>query len=135
MLRKPEHGWSQITIGSWSDRCSYLDDVPFLLLECCEQALRTAKPSVVRLDAEGWEYLIVFDLYETHIITETDEGFSLTTVTVTLRELAQELVSDIRENLSLWSVWTDCDGDGYDEEKEERSKDLSALCDITERRC
>lgn len=64
MLKEPKHGWSQITIGNWSDRCSYLDDVPFLLLEGMEGVCRTGNPVVAKFDAEGWEYLIVFDVYE-----------------------------------------------------------------------
>ena len=33
MLDAPKLGWSKIHIGAWSDRCSYLDDVPMKLLE------------------------------------------------------------------------------------------------------
>ena len=52
---------------AWSDRCSYLDDVLFLLLEGIEEALRTGNPVAARFDAEGWEYLIVFDLNASEI--------------------------------------------------------------------
>jgi len=133
MLERPEYGWSRVTIGDWSDRCGYLDDVPFLLLEALEQICRTTKPSAVRLDAEGWEYLIVFNLCETHIITETDDGYALHTVESTPDKLAQELVSDIKENLCQWAEWPDY-GDMSDDEKEERAKDLSVLCGIVEQR-
>ena len=47
MLDTPKLGWSKIHIWTWSDRCSYLDDVPMKLLEAffCtkhfEQAVQT----------------------------------------------------------------------------------------------
>ena len=47
MLDTPKLGWSKIHIGTWSDRCSYLDDVPMKLLEAFfgtkhfEQAVQT----------------------------------------------------------------------------------------------
>lgn len=72
MLSKPEHGWADITIGDWSDRCSYLDDVPIALLSEISCVLETHCPRVLKFDAEGWEYLIVFDDYETHIICRSD---------------------------------------------------------------
>lgn len=133
MLKEPKHGWSQITIGNWSDRCSYLDDVPFLLLEGVEGVCRTGNPVAAKFDAEGWEYLIVFDVYETHIITETDNGYTLTTEDVRIKNLVEELVADIRRDLKAWSCWTDY-GDMSDDEKSEREKDLAVLCDILEKR-
>lgn len=133
MLKEPKHGWSQITIGSWSDRCSYLDDVPFLLLEGIEEVCRTGNPVAVRLDAEGWEYLIIFDLYETHIITETDNGYTLKTETIRIKSLAEELIADIRRDLDGWSIWTDY-GDMSDDQASERKKGLTVLCNIVEKR-
>ena len=41
MLSTPNVGWSRITIGEWADRCSYLDDVPFMLLEAIAEAAKT----------------------------------------------------------------------------------------------
>lgn len=133
MLKEPKHGWSQITIGNWSDRCSYLDDVPYLLLEGVEEVCRTGHPVAAKFDAEGWEYLIVFDVYETHIITETDSGYFLTTETVQIKSLAEELVADIRRDLKAWSRWTNY-GDMSEDEMSEREKDLAVLCDILEKR-
>lgn len=130
MLESPRHGWSQITIGGWSDRCSYLDDVPFLLLEAMKELFFTSKPVSVDLDAEGWEYTIVFDLFETHIITDTDDGFSVKTIKVTHEEIAQELIADIRRDIIGWSHWDYCDM--TDEQLCARERALLALCDTIE---
>lgn len=133
MLDTPRHGWSTVKIGGWSEKCSYLEDVPFLLLESLEKACRTGNPAAAKFDAEGYDYIIVFDEHETHIITETDTGYELKTVETTPGELARELVADIRNDISGWSRWLDY-GDMSDDELQERTKDLSVLCDILERR-
>lgn len=140
MLSKPRHGWSEITIGDWSDRCSYIDDVPFMLLETMEESCRVNKPVAVKFDAEGWDYIIVFDQFETHIISthinalsfDEDNYFSYHTIEVDRDELAKELISDIRKYIDHWTKW-----DGYCENAayvEDRKKDLLVMCDVIEKR-
>lgn len=140
MLSKPEHGWSRITIGDWSDRCSYIDDVPFELLGALETSCRVNQPVAVKFDAEGWDYIIVFDQFETHIIStrvgifsfDDDCCYSYYTIEIDREELAKELIADIRKYIDYWTEW-----DGYCENAdyvEERKKDLLTLCDIVERR-
>jgi len=133
MLKTPKYGWSRITIGSWSDRCSNCYyDLPFDLLEGLEKACRERKPVAVQFDAEGWDYIIVFDLYETHIITNKD-SVEYTTIEVHRDDLARELIADIRRDIEAWSCWVDC-GEMSDDQKIEREEDLKILCEILERR-
>lgn len=132
MLDKPEYGWSHISIGEWSDRCSYLDDVPYMLLEALEESCRTFKPVAVEFDAEGWNYIIVFNSFETHIISDKDDSYTHTCIEVDNRDLANELIADIRENLADWADWP-C-GCISDDEYEERKKDLIVMCNILESR-
>lgn len=132
MLEKPEHGWSCITIGSWSERCSYLDDVPFRLLEAMDATCRTWRPHCVKFDAEGWEYIIVFDMYETHIISDNcDEGFIYTSVECDLKKLSKEMIEDIRRDLDGWANWPP---DPSEDEVNERKADLMVYCDVFEKR-
>lgn len=131
MLATPNAGWSRITIGDWSDRCSYLDDVPFKLLEAMEEACRENKPVSVKFEAEGWWYLIVFDDFWTYIIEECDET-KLYKVEIDRDKLAKELIADIRIDIDEWTMWFD-----YRETEDyysERKKDLLALCDVIEKR-
>ena len=37
MLKHDGAGWGHISIGDWSDRCSYLDDVPYALLDAVDE--------------------------------------------------------------------------------------------------
>ena len=132
MLQTPKYGWSKITIGDWEDRCSYLDDVPYRLLEAVDYTNRTHRTSSVKFDAEGYEYIIVFDMYETHIISNDINGkWQYRTINICLPGIISDLLDDIREDLDEWSAW------GYDmseDEIEERHKDLSAWCNVIERR-
>lgn len=135
MLATPKHGWSNITIGNWSDRCSYLTDVPFQLLEAMECSCREHKPVSVSFDAEGWEYIITFDWFYTHIISgkSEEDSFSYFSIDINRDELAKELISDIRKDIDGWSTWLDY-GDMSEDEISERKKDLLILCDIVEKR-
>ena len=88
MLKTPKYGWSEITIGDWHDRCSYLDDVPYRLLEAVDYTNRCGRPSSVKFDAEGWDYIIVFDQFETHIICYNFEGeYNYYTIDINLKGL------------------------------------------------
>ena len=132
MLKTPWCGWSEIKIGDWHDRCSYLDDVPYRLLEAVDYTNRTGRPSAVKFDAEGGEYIIVFDEFETHIINYDFEcQYHYYTIEINLKDLIKELIADIRRDLIAWSEW------GYDindYEAEERKADLDAWCNVIEKR-
>lgn len=132
MIETPRYGWSKITIGDWSDRCSYIDDVPFKLLETIESAVRIRRPFSVKFDAEGWDYIIIFDVYETHVVSYDFNGeYKYKTIEISLTDIAKDLIADIRKDLDAWSQW------GFDiseDEISERKKDLSVLCKMIERR-
>ena len=135
MLSTPNHGWSNITIGNWSDRCSYLDDVPFLLLEALEQSCREHKPVSAKFDAEGWDYIITFDWWHTHVISEKfdEDGYAYFSIDVNRDDLARELIADIRRDIDGWSSWF-CYRNMTEDYILERKKDLLALCDVVEKR-
>lgn len=103
MLKKPKDGWSKITIGDWCDRCGYIDNVPVELLRVFIGLYGDRTPSAVKFDAEGWEYIIVFDWYEIHIITDKTNKYVLKTVSCDISTLAKELIKDIRSNINEWA--------------------------------
>ena len=135
MLSKPHGGWSTITIGDWSDRCSYLTDVPYDLTGALETAIRTHKTTLATFDAEGWEYTIVFEWLYTHIITNKDGEHKLYTFEIGRDQIAAELIKDIRENLDGWACWVDFDRHRMsDDQFNERKADLEVYCDMIEKR-
>lgn len=129
MLDTPCAGWSRITIREWSDRCSYIDDVPFMLLSAVDEVVRRHTSYAVKFDAEGYEYIIVFDELETHIITSKDV-FAYTTIEIDIEDVVKELIKDIRNDLDLWAYWPICNEDEFDE----RRLDLQVWCDVIEKR-
>ena len=73
MLENPKHGWVKIHLGDFCDRASYLTDVPHDLLDKFNNMFeKHGSPVAVGFDAEGWEYIIVFDWYTTYIIESKD---------------------------------------------------------------
>ncbi len=108
MLSTPKYGWSEVTIGRWSDRCSYLSDVPFSLLEAVEYVYVTRLPYALKLDAEGWEYIIVFDECETYIITDNESyDKKYINIEIDIGTIADELTKDINRDIDKWASWTD----------------------------
>lgn len=105
MLSKPEYGWSNITIRDWSDRCSYIDDIPVMLLDAIYQQLCNNTIQAVGFDAEGYEYIIIFDKFYTHIITYKD-NITYKTIEIDIETIAKELVDDIQADLELWISWS-----------------------------
>ena len=130
MLDTPRYGWSNIHIGTWSDRCSYLDDVPVKLLETFLHCYRCSVPQSVRFDAEGYEYIIVFDTYQTYVITSDDED-KLTVLDATYRKLAPECITDIRRDLDAWVDFRVCDYEGPSKQQK-RKDEICRLCDVIE---
>ena len=131
-LETPQHGWSKLHMGSWSGRLSYVDDPAFDLLWAVERALRTKQPSAVRFDAEGHEYIIIFDWYDQFVITDRDTP-ELTRIDMKLKDVAAALVRDIRKDLDLWAAFP-ADAEDSQFELEDRKIDLGILLSVVEKR-
>lgn len=126
MLSKPVNGWSTITIGRWSDRISYLDDAAFLLLDAMILSCKEHQPAAVRFDAEGWDYIVIFDWLESHIIEQKDTN-ELISLRIDRDSLAKELVHDIQEGIKEWAAFVDYGG-MTEEDKADREKELQRKC-------
>ena len=132
MLSTPKNGWCLVSIGSWSDRGSYLDDIPVNLLRAVENVMLTEDPELVYFDAEGWEYIIEVDVDQTRITTETeDHEVEVRTFNVGAQDLARELINDVRRDLEGWVYWPPyADNPAFDDET--RREMLITYCDIME---
>lgn len=126
MLSKPRHGWATITIEDWSDRLSYLDDVPFMLLDAMIWSCREHQPASVRFDAEGYDYIIVFDWLYTYII-ELKDKTKMLEFHIDRDDLAKQLIRDIKNALQEWAGFVDY-GDMTGVEKEYRKLCLESKC-------
>ena len=122
-----EIGWA----NNWCKCCdNYWDDVPYRLLAAVDHVNRTGMPKSVQLNADGYDFIIVFNVSETHIIRHYDDNFNLYTVDVSIKDVTRELVADVRRDIVAWSEW----GDRSDFEAEERKLDLESWCRVIEKR-
>jgi hypothetical protein len=143
MIGKPQFGWSHITIGEWSDRISYLDDVPFELLRTLIRGCKEHRPQCLKFDAEGYEYILVFEWHNVFVIyqdtfiprTAGKKGtseFAAKCLEADRDELAMSLIRDIRENADAWATFYAMCDDYTDERNEDRKRMLLALCNELE---
>lgn len=150
MITKPEYGWSRIEINdgtkTWGDCLSYLDDAPFDLLHAMIESCKEHKPVAVRFDAEGHEYIIVFEWLATYIIYQDTRTFrvidpdmeptnSFVALNVKRDDLATQLIADVRANVEDWASFycdVSIDKDEITSEHmallKERKQELLKLC-------
>ena len=145
MLSKPEHGWTNVSIGDFKYSASYITDVPVICLKAFINGYPSSLPITIRFDAEGYEYLLIVDYYATHIITDKDAGiienqdYSLISFAINPYDLAKELINDIESNLEGWVQWDLFMDDGVNstERREELThlvEELKTLIEKSERR-
>jgi len=120
MFTIPKHGWTNLQIGDFSERASYLTDIPNDCLDAFTYALQNNKPTVIFFDAEGWDFHLVATYYESYIILDKDDT-KVYTIKKTILELARELYEDINNNLNDWLNW---DMDDTVGEREENKRNI-----------
>ena len=106
MLTIPNCGWTNIIIGNFSDRASYLTEVPLDCLRAMIYALSNNTDFICVFDAEGWNFKVISDNYRTFVIEEKDSCELITVENITKTILAKELYSDISDNLDKWAEWS-----------------------------
>ena len=104
MFSKPRYGWSDVSLGNFKGRCSYLTDVPVDILNAFINAIKYDLPASVFFEEEGSEFILVSSLYNTYIISDRKET-KLYQSEVSIFELAKEIISDIDTNLDEWIDW------------------------------
>lgn len=111
VLEKPFGGWVNIHVYNFVDRASYLTDVPMDILQSLIAAYRHHTPAAVKFDAEGWEWILVMDDFDIHIISDDCvEGFTYCNYEVDRDDFVQKVISDILRDIDDWAAWsTDID--------------------------
>ena len=127
MLAKPVDGWARVTLGDFVGETSYIDDVPFVWLRACLQALRDDAPLALHVDEEMNHCYLLVTHSETYVIVDRygEARHFLVVKDAVLPDIAEALARDIRENFEDWVEWNP------DEDSEEdfarRRTDLEAL--------
>lgn len=123
MLTRPEHGWSTVTIGRHKLDVSYIEPVAEMLVTALIRAL-TCDEASVTFDAEGWRWRLDFSGDETRLTLMTSV-VKTHVVPMTAREMAREVLADLRRDMDAWGGF--CSWSGADQEA-----DLTRLCDQLE---
>jgi len=124
MLTKPEDGWVNVQLEGFSERASYMTDIPNDCLDAFIYALQNNLPTVIFFDAEGWDFNLVASWYQSYVILDKD-NVKVFEIKKDLFELANELYEDINNNLNDWLNWDYVDDE--EELKEYREKLITKL--------
>ena len=126
MLTTPKHGWTNLSIQNFSERASYLTDIPNDCLDAFIYALQTNNPAVIFFDAEGFDFHLVSSYYESYVIIGSDNT-KIYTFEKNIKELAEELVNDIQRDFNDWLNWECYDDGEYAEVNREKFKEKLSL--------
>lgn len=103
MISHPKNGWCNFQIDDFTGSPSYLTDVPMELLDAFVEFYCDRKfAACINFDEEGSEFYLVLTANGAYIIEEREE-VKLITLNTSIRELAEELMDDISENLTAWA--------------------------------
>lgn len=125
MFTKPEHGWTRLQLGDYTDRASYLTDVPNDCFEAFIEFFKTYKPQAIEFEAEGWtRYLVLNECYTTATTLNLDDlGIAETYIHyINIEDLAEEFINDVESNYNEWQNWM-C----FDNELNDFSQDIKKL--------
>ena len=124
MLTKPEDGWVNVKLEGFSERASYMTDIPNDCMDAFIYSLQNNLPTVIYFDAEGWDFHLVASWYRSYIVLDKDD-VKVFVIKKDLFELAKELYKDINDNLNDWLNWDYADDE--EELKEYREKLIMKL--------
>jgi hypothetical protein len=112
MLSKPEHGWTEFSLGKTIYSLSYLTDIPTNWLDEAIHGLQNLTPFSVHGCCEPGRMICTVSYWNCHILFE-DNGRDVLSKEDTRWEIAhismlqfcRALHKDISENIEQWCVW------------------------------
>lgn len=105
MLSRPECGWTDIKLGCFEGRGSYLTDIPLELLNSFISSLIYNIPASIFFDEEGSEFILVSYYDKTYIILDRDKKTNLINIEIDFFDLIHEVIYDIESNIFEWVNW------------------------------
>ena len=102
MISDPKHGWCIFDLMDFRGIPSYLTDVPVVLLEAFID-LFTKGQGMACFDEEETKFTLVLTPYSMFIIEEKDKPGLHDCSEINPRELAKELIEDIKKDMYGWS--------------------------------
>lgn len=124
MFTKPSCGWVGITVGNYKASASYLRDVPMETIGSFIAAIQNNTPASILYDAEGWEFITVFDSYNAYVIECKDLESTIYHYTINFNNVIEDVYNDFNNNFNDWCNWNfnEDEDDVKEYSKELRSK-------------
>lgn len=110
MFGKPKFGWTIIDIGEYHGDGSYLTDIPFDFLEAAIYSLSNNAPLALFIDEEGTDSYIT-SYYGTTIVNRVASGIATYYMAQDFKDIIEEGVADIEENVGEWASFACFDED------------------------
>jgi len=111
MLTKPQHGWTDFSLGESSYSLSYLSNIPMDWLDRAIFGLQTLMPFEVYGYCEPGRMVCTVDYSECRIIFEDDKRHkndsSLEIVPMSMLDFCKMLCADISSHMDDWTKWND----------------------------
>ena len=138
MISNPKHGWCDFMLSDEKDNLfvgtpSYVTNVPVDLLQAFLD-YKTNGQGMAWFDEEEPEFTLVLNPYSMYIIAENEKGegrlydFS----EVNIDNLIKELIQDIENDLTGWSMFY-CGCDDEEEIKANREHIRNLICQLKEK--
>lgn len=106
MLTRPNHGWSEATIGDFTASAGYLTDIPFEWLRACISSLKYNIPLSLFIDEEGSACFVVSYYDKTYaIIGDEDEPELKVINDISHFDITGMLISYIKAYFEDWVNW------------------------------
>lgn len=110
MLSKPEHGWTEFSLGENFYSLSYLSNIPLEWLERAILGLETLLSFEVYGCCEPGRMICAVDFSECRIIFEDDkhhkEDSSFEIVPINMLDFCKKLHKDISDHIDDWQKWS-----------------------------
>ena len=135
MFSKPKHGWTNLKLGDFSQRASYLTDIPNDCLDAFIYAIQNKVPVAISFDAEGWDFHLVSSYYQTYIILDKEDVKTFV-IDKDFKEIAKVLINNIESYFDEWVNWEWYEGEDevyINDRKKSLSEKLLILKSLVEK--
>ena len=109
MLSKPQHGWTEFSLGAIYYSISYLTNVPLDWLERAIFGLETLLPFEVYGYCEPGRMVCAVDFSECRIIFENNarnkQNSSCEVIPINMLDFCKKLHEDITDHMDDWHKW------------------------------
>lgn len=121
MLSKPKNGWSSWCVENFNHQISYIDDMPFILLNKIIEFFDKEECQKVEFDAEGYFY----DIYLGFPVYGSSPDNGMVKISDDMVLFTNEILFDIERDIKDWSrfpTYSESENDALFIEKELEKK-------------